>query len=131
MGLPWVRLDSNIANHDKVLALLSDPSAKRWQAAASYMFALAWAGGQGTDGRIPSYALSSVHGDKTTSRLLEKYGLWVEATAGWYIPNWAERQETDAISASKRARRHESAMRMNCVRHHGADCHCWKAHRAP
>ena len=45
MGLPWVRLDANIATHDKMLALLADPSPQKWQAAASYMFALAWAGG--------------------------------------------------------------------------------------
>ncbi len=51
MGLPWVRLDSNIASHDKILHLLSDPSPKRWQAAASYMFAMAWSGGQGCTAR--------------------------------------------------------------------------------
>src|SRR5437868_7186513 len=61
MSLPWVRLDSNIASHDKILALLSDPSPKRWQAAASYMFALGWSGDHGTDGRIPQAALPFVH----------------------------------------------------------------------
>ena len=52
MGLPWVRLDANIATHDKILNLLSDPSKHKWQAIASYMFALGWSGGHGTDGEI-------------------------------------------------------------------------------
>lgn len=126
MALPWVRLDTNIPNHDKILSLLNDPSTKRWQAALSYVFSIAWSGGQGTDGRIPEYALTSIKGDRTTARLLVKHGLWIEATAAWVIPNYAERQETALVSEAKRERRRKTALRMNCQRHHGPDCHCWK-----
>ena len=119
-------MDTGIASHDKVLSLVNDPSARRWQALASYMLGLAWSGGQGTDGRIPEYALPTICGDKATARLLVKHGLWVEATAAYVIPNWAERQETAVVSDAKRERRRRTALRLNCIRHHGPECHCWK-----
>lgn len=126
MPLPWVRLDSNIAQHDKILALKSDPSAKRWQAIASYMFSLGWSGGQGTDGFIPAYALESVHGTPQTARLLVKYGLWIEGIAGYQIPNYAERQQLNAVTEAKKAAQSAGAKKANCKRFHGEDCGCWK-----
>ena len=128
MPLPWVRLDSSIASHDKVLALLSDPSNKRWQAIASYMFALGWSGQQGTDGRIPASALPFVHGNSTTARLLVKNGLWEEASSGmgWTIRNWSERQQAVALTEDARARLSAAGRKANCVRWHGEDCGCWK-----
>jgi hypothetical protein len=78
MSLPWVRIDSNIASHDKILQLLADPSAKRWQAAFSYVCAIGWSGDHGTDGRVPAMALPFVHGTTATARLLVTYRLWEE-----------------------------------------------------
>lgn len=126
MPLPWVRLDSNIAAHDKILHLLSDPSPKRWQAAASYMFSLGWSGGTGTDGHIPTAALAFVHGTTTTAKLLVKYHLWEEATAGYQIRNYAHRQELLIVTESKRAAQRAGAVKGNCIRHHGPDCGCWR-----
>ena|SRR5690348_4024007 len=122
MPLPWVRVDSNVAHHDKMLALISDPSPKRWQAVASYFFALGWSGGQGTDGVIPNFALASVHGTTATARLLVKYRLWEEATAGFRIRNFEQRQELEAISAAKREAQRVGAQKGNCRRFHGPDC---------
>jgi len=126
MALPWVRLDSNIPSHDKMLHLLADPSPKRWQACSSYMFSLAWSGGQGTDGRIPAVALPMVHGTPTTARLLVKYGLWDEVTAGYKIRNYEERQELSIVAEGKRAAQRAGALKGNCLRHHGKDCGCWR-----
>lgn len=123
-GLPWVRLDSSIASNDKMLSLLSDPSAKRWQAASSYMFALAWSGQQGTDGRVPSVALPFVHGTQATARLLVKYGLWDEAPAGFQIHNFGQRQQTAVVTAAVNEAKAAGAARGNCKRHHGELC--WK-----
>lgn len=125
--LPWVRLDSNIGQHDKILELLADPSPRRWQAVASYVFALAWAGGVGTDGRIPPTALPIVHGTANTARLLVKYGLWEETPPrGWRIRNYGSRQQlTQAGDARKEAQR-RSAARTNCIRYHGPNCGCWR-----
>jgi ribonuclease I len=127
MALPWVRLDSNILTHDKMLALLSDPSAKRWQAATSYMFSLAWAGGAGTDGWIPRAALSVVQGTNVTARLLVKHGLWDEGPTGWKIRNYEQRQELTVVTAGKRAAQSMAARKTNCLRWHGKECGCWRA----
>lgn len=129
MSLPWVRLDANIGTHDKVLTLVSDTAvtaSTRWQALASYMVAIAWSGGQGTDGRIPTAALPMVHGTKTTARLLMKHGLWDESPGGWQIRNFHTRQELEAVSAGKRAAQRAGALKGNCIRHHGPDCGCWR-----
>lgn len=125
MALPWVRLDSHIGSHDKILNLLADPSAKRWQAAFSYCCALGWSGDQGTDGRVPSVALAFVHGNTTTARLLVKHRLWKETSTGWEIVNYAERQELTVITAGKREARRVAAEKANCNRWHGKDC--WNA----
>jgi len=126
MALPWVRLDSNIASHDKIVYLLSDPSPKRWQAAAMYMFALGWSGGQGTDGFVPSAALPMVHGSALCARLLVKYHLWDEAMTGFQIHNFDQRQELSIIFEAKRAAQRAGALKGNCIRYHGKDCGCWR-----
>lgn len=126
MPLPWVRLDTNIGSHDKVLNLLADPSPKRWQAFASYMVALGWAGGHGTDGRIPRAALPFVHGTEATARLLVKYRLWNETTAAWQIVNYDERQETTRVTDAKRAAQSMGGKKARCQTNHGPSCGCWK-----
>lgn len=127
MSLPWVRLDSHIASHDKILNLLADTSPKRWQAAFSYVCALGWSGDQGTDGRIPRNALPFIWGTPQTARLLVTYRLWKESTAGWEIVNYAERQELSVITAGKREARRVAAEKANCSRWHGPDC--WTGER--
>jgi hypothetical protein len=122
MALPWVRLDSHIASHDKILSLLNDPSGKRWQAAASYMFALGWSGDHGTDGFIPKTALPFVHGTVTTARLLVKYRLWEEELTGWSVHNFGVRQELSAVTAGKNEARRVASEKANCKRWHGETC---------
>lgn len=124
MSLPWVRLDSHIASHDKILALLSDPSAKRWQAAFSYTCALGWSGDQETDGLIPAVALPFVHGTPATARLLVKYRLWEETLTGWQIHNFADRQQTKRVAETVRDAKRAGAEKGNCRRWHGETC--WK-----
>jgi hypothetical protein len=126
MTLPWVRLDSNIASHDKILNLLADPAPVRWQAMTSYVCALGYAGGHGTDGKIPAAALGFVHGNARTARLLVKYGLWREVTSGWEIVNYVARQELAAVSAGKRAAQQVAGKKAACTRWHGPDCGCWR-----
>ena len=126
MALPWVRLDTNIYAHDKMIGLLSDPSVKRHQAAVSYMFSLAWSGGTGTDGHIPRAVLPMIQGSAATARLLEKHGLWDETVGGWSIRNFDSRQELSVVAESKRAAQRAGALKGNCIRHHGKDCGCWR-----
>lgn len=122
MTLPWVRIDSHIGSHDKILLLTSDPSPKRWQSAFSYVCSIGWAGDQGTDGAIPRVALPFIHGTTTTARLLVTYRLWEESLNGWQIVNFAERQEISAITEFKREAARRSAQKANCVRWHGPGC---------
>jgi hypothetical protein len=124
MALPWVRLDSNVGTHDKILSLIDDPSPKKWQALSSYFIALGWSGGQETDGRIPRAALSFVHGTPATARLLVTYRLWAEGTACWHIVNFAERQQTSTVSAAKREAQSEGGQKGNCKRWHAPACRC-------
>jgi len=126
MPLPWVRLDSSIASHDKTLALLSDPSPKRWQAMSSYVFALGWSGEHGTDGAIPRAALPFVHGTTATAALLVKHGFWETAENGWQVRNYVERQELAVVTEMKRSAQRAGARRTNCRRYHGPDCGCWQ-----
>lgn len=126
MSLPWVRLDANIHAHDKILALLSDPSSKKWQATTVYMMALGWSGGHGTDGHIPNYALGAIHGTPFIARLLVKYGLWTEHLTGWNIVNFADRQQLSNEVYTVRKSQHLGGVKGNCIRYHGTDCGCWK-----
>ena len=126
MALPWVRLDANIAAHDKILGLLSDEAEDRWQAAASYMFAMAWSGGAGTDGFVRRAALPFVHGTAATAKLLVAYELWDEMPDGYHIRNYAARQELEVVSQAKRAAQRAGALKANCQRFHGKDCGCWR-----
>lgn len=126
MALPWVRLDSNIPHHDKILQLLSDPSPKRWQACVSYVFSLAWSGGAGTDGVIPRAVLPQIQATSATARLLEKYRLWVQDGSNYVIVNFEQRQELAVVAEAKRAAKHTSALKANCIRHHGPKCGCWR-----
>lgn len=126
MPLPWVRLDTNVSTHDKFLNLLSDPSSKKWQACSLYFFALAWSGGQETDGKIPKAALFVVHGTPTCARLLVKYGLWNETTTGWEIHNYSDRQQLSHEAYAIRKTQSDGGKKGNCVRHHGPSCGCWR-----
>ena len=124
MALPWFRLDSHIASHDKILSLLADPSPKRWQASFSYVCAIGYAVDHGTDGAIPKIALSFVHGTPTTARLLVVYRLWEETLTGWQIRNFAERQQLQIVTEAKKEFYKERASKGNCTRWHGDKC--WK-----
>ena len=126
MALLWARLDVNIGSHDKVLSLLADPSPKRWQAYASYMTAIGWSVGHGTDGRIPTAALPFVHGTPATARLLVKHDLWIEHPAAWEIKNYAEYQVLSEVDEKTVEGKKRGAMKANCNRWHGPDCGCWE-----
>lgn len=129
MALPWVRLDSNIYGHDKILALKSDPSPKKWQAIAVYMMSFAWSGGQGTDGFIPNYALEQIHATAVIARLLVKYGLWDDGIAGYWIRNFADRQQltTDQKTPEEiKQSQHIGGIKGNCIKYHGRECGCWR-----
>jgi hypothetical protein len=122
MSLPWVRLDSNIATHDKVLALLK--SKDGYRAFTLYVCSLGYAGGHGTDGYVPKEALSVLHGTEKHAQMLIDRRLWEyhPEGAGYTIRNYDLRQELEMVTEAKRL----GAVKGNCIRWHGKDCGCWK-----
>jgi hypothetical protein len=119
-------MDTGLPSHPKMLALLSDPSPKRHQAAASVTFAICWSGLNGTDGHIPFAALPFIHATKTTAALLVKHGFWLPVEDGWRIHNFAVRQEMAVVTAVKREAQRVGALMGNCKRWHGESCGCWQ-----
>jgi len=123
MGLPWVRVDANIASHDKILALLEHRNGRA--TAFSYICSLGYAGGNGTDGHIPFAALPFIHATKKDAEALVNVGLWEPNPRGWTIHNYAERNQTAAVADAIRAGQRQGAIKANCIRWHGPDCKCW------
>lgn len=128
MALPWVRLDSNIAAHDKILALLGEkPEALAYRSAFSYVCSLGYAAMHGTDGMIPFSALPFIHGNKRTAGLLVAHYLWTPDRLGWQIHNYDKRQQLAATQKAILNARRVGAAKGNCVRWHGENCGCWEA----
>lgn len=129
MSLPWVRLDSNIGTHDKVLDLLAQKDGCK--AFVLYVCALGYSGGHGTDGRVPKSSLTINHGNEKLARMLIEARLWeydpTEPQKAYQIKNWMERQELSAIGEIRQSARRKAARKANCKRWHGADCLCWTA----
>ena len=127
MSLPWVRLDANIVNHDKTLRLIDTRGGK--QALATYMLSIAWAGGAGSDGHIPRHAMRAIYATSTEAEQLERVGLWEPDPDGdgWWIHNYAQRQETSEATEARRVRAAEAGRKSGCRRAgHHANCTCWK-----
>lgn len=127
MGLQWIRLDANIASHDKILALLdTKPAASAYQAAFSYVCSLGYSGGHETDGLVEFSALRFVHGTKKTAQLLVEHFLWTPDRLGWQIVNFDKRQQLAATTKTIRNAQRAGARKGNCRRWHGEDCKCWE-----
>ncbi|MBP7973149.1 MAG: hypothetical protein KAZ48_10140 [Candidatus Nanopelagicales bacterium] len=125
MGKLWVRLDTNIHQHDKILHLLSLKDGHR--AAAMYMFSLSWSGLAESDGHIPDVALPMIHGTAKHAQMLCQVGLWERNGRGFVIQNWAERQELAAVSDAKHKAKQAAGRKSACRRAgHPDDCECWK-----
>lgn len=101
MGLPWVRLDTQMPSNPKVLELVSR---KQQAAAFAYVCSLAYAGMHGTDGYIPENALPFIHATKAVAAQLVAVGLWIPAPGGWDINGWDEFQVSDEAARKRRER---------------------------
>lgn len=61
MGLPWIRFDTALPDHPKILALLTE---KRGRGAGFvYVCGLAYAGKHGTDGFLPTESVPRINGN--------------------------------------------------------------------
>lgn len=89
MPLPWVRLDTAMPDHPKILQLCEEGDAGM---AAAFVWAcsLAYAGKHGTGGFIPRSALARCNGKAKHATKLVKARLWEEADGGWLIHDWED-----------------------------------------
>lgn len=106
MGLPWIRLDTTLADHPKVLELVDD---KAFQAAFAHMMAMTYCGKHGTDGFIPRTALAFIHARKADADRLVKVGLWLVVQGGWAIHGWDEYQVSDEEAKRRREKAQKAA----------------------
>ena len=129
MGLPWVRLDSNIATHPKVLRLIAQRDGYR--AFTVSICSLGYSCGHATDGLIERFALTTIHGTERHARMLVDGGFWEydPEGRGWLIRNWDRRQEMSFITEGKKLAQSLAAKKTNCQRWHGPECGCWKDNR--
>lgn len=128
-GLPWVRLDSNIYVHDKILRLQDQRDG--WRAFGVYVQGLSYSGGHETDGFIPRHVLKIIGGTSKHAEMLIEHRLWEhscdeDGNAGYQIRNWFERQEPPDLREFKARVRREAGIKGACVRWHGEDCGCWR-----
>lgn len=102
MGLPWIRLDTSLPDHPKILGLLTERDGHR--CAFVYVCCLAFAGRHATDGFIPREALTRVNGRTGDMARLVDAGLLTANAGGWAIHGWAEFQVADDASRLRRER---------------------------
>lgn len=108
MGLPWVRLDTQMPSNPKVLELTTDG---KWRAAFVYVAGLAYAGQHGTDGYLPPTCLMFLHGTRKEAAELVKVGLWHDDTGGWYINGWDDFQLSDEAARLRSKKAREAALK--------------------
>lgn len=124
MGLPWIRLDTSMFDHPKLLDL-AEENAHR--AIVLHVAAMAYSGKHGTDGYVPKAALRVLGGRQSDVTQLLKAELWRVDASGWRIHGWAEYQLSDDDSKARAAR----ARKGGCIRNHGRDCGCWQRDDLP
>ncbi|MGI6878799.1 hypothetical protein [Microbacterium sp. gxy059] len=108
-GLPWIRIDSDIASNPKIADLIAEHGAKGKAAAFVYVAAIGYAAAHQTDGHIPRGGLLICHGTPNDARLLVDAGLFEQAEKGWQVANYAEHQPTRAVAEAAAAERSERA----------------------
>jgi len=92
MPLPWVRLDTSMPDHPKIIDLCERGDAGM-AAAFVWVCSLAYAGKHGTDGFIPRAVLARLNGRSKHAQLLVAHRLWDELPPkGWQIHGWEEYQ---------------------------------------
>jgi len=109
MGLPWVRLDTALPDHPKILALVDGHKEGR-AAAFVYICGMAYSGRHGTDGFIPKEALPRINGRPADADRLCAVGLWKDIGGGWDINGWDEYQASDASTKERSDRARKAAL---------------------
>lgn len=108
MSLPWIRLDTALPDHPKILALIDGHKEGR-ASAFVHICAMAYAGRHGTDGFVPREALSRINGRNADAERLCEVGLWKDIGGGWEINSWDEYQASDQSTKERSDRARKAA----------------------
>lgn len=108
-GLPWVRIDSDLAQNPKVADLVAEYGARGKAAAFVFVCSIGYAAAHNTDGAIRKAMLPFVHGTAADARILVEAGLWDVAEKGWRISRYAEHQPTMAAREAEAKARSQKA----------------------
>lgn len=106
MGLPWIRLDTDMFDHPKMLGLFETSD---YRAVVVHLAAMAYAGKHGTDGFIPREILRRIEGRPTDAKRLVSEGFWTENPGGWDINGWDEYQISDDETKKRRDKARNAA----------------------
>lgn len=101
MTLQWIRLETSLPDHPKVLALIG---AKKHKAVMAYVLGLAYCGRHELDGFIPKAALPFIHANKADADALCAVGLWHGTPGGWEINGWTDFQPSSDERARAKSR---------------------------
>lgn len=107
-NLPWIRLQTTMFEHPKVLNLKED---RQWRAIVAHLEAMAYIGRNALAGYIPKTAVRLLHITESDVRRLVAEGLWMPAPGGWEINDWAEFQlaDAEAMARSEKAKKAAAA----------------------
>jgi hypothetical protein len=89
-GLAWIRSDTNVNMHDKILELVGN-GARGKAAGFVYWMSITYCGGHDTSGLIKKAVLPFIHGTTSDARLLVEARLWVPVDGGWKVVNYGDR----------------------------------------
>jgi hypothetical protein len=109
-------MDNAWYTNPKFLMLADDG---KWRAITVFWSAIGWAGSQGSDGYIPYFALSRLHGTKRQAEELISVRLWHPAEGGWQINDYRDYQQSTAETEARSKRARDAAY----VRWHGKNGH--------
>lgn len=123
MALPWVRLDTGLPDHPKILTLIE---AKKSRAALAFVFGLAYSGRHETDGFIPRAALPFLHATTSDANALVQARLWHHVEGGYQVNDWEVYQPTSETSKARLESLRQAARKGGCAKNHPPGCECWK-----
>lgn len=100
--MPWAKLDDNFSDHPKVMhAWAEDP-----RSLGLHTMALAWSMRHGTEGKVPTFWVSSKIPDAgerdAVAAALVQSGLWKKNGEGWIIHDFLEWNPSNADITARR-----------------------------
>lgn len=106
MGLQWIRLDTDMFDHPKLIGLIESND---FRAIVVHIAGMAYSGKHSTDGFIPREVLRRIDGRSADARRLVEEELWTESIGGWDINGWDEYQISDDETKKRRDKARKAA----------------------